>query len=93
MKNKFVIGFILLAFIYPIKSFADVEYVTVNVTGIGKNEASATRDALTEALQQISGVVMSSETQLDTVQNFVSNGNDEAYFNSEEFQQQVNQKN
>ena len=92
MKNKFIIGFILLAFIFPLKSFAEVEYTTVSVTGIGKNEADATRDALTEALKQISGVVMSSETQLDTIENFASNGNDEAYFNSEEFQQQVNQK-
>ena len=92
MNKKLLIVSILLFFIVPIKSFAEVQYITVSVTGIGKNEAAATRDALTEALQQISGVVMSSKTQLDTVENFASNGSDETYFNSEEFQQQVNQK-
>ena len=92
MKNIFIFCFIILLHLTPIKSFAEVEYITVNVTGIGKNQTLAVKDALVQGLSQVSGVVMSSETQMDTVESFASNGNDEAYFNSEEFQQQVNQK-
>ena len=92
MIKKLILASVLLFLIFPIKSFASVEYITINVTGFGKDQSSATSDALAEALAQISGVIMSSESKRKTVESFLSDGKDQNYFNSDDFQQQVNQK-
>ena len=92
MKKVFTICFLTLIYLFPIKSFADVEYITVNVIGIGKNNTIATKNALVEALSQVSGVVMSSEIQMDSVESLTSDGNDETYFNSQKFQEQLSKE-
>ena len=88
MRFSFIILIILI--ITPYKAIAEIEYITLNVDGLGKDEKSAIKDALVQALSQVSGVSIDAQTQMDTVEKFTSDGNDKDYFNSDNFQQKVN---
>ena len=74
MRFSFIILIILI--ITPYKAIAEIEYITLNVDGLGKDEKSAIKDALVQALSQVSGVSIDEQTQMDTVEKFTSDVND-----------------
>jgi len=68
----------------------EIETETREVVGMGKTLQGAITEGLLEAIGQVSGRMLETETAMRSVEAAVTDGQEEAYYASEEFQKKVN---
>ena len=82
-----------MAFVFTMSSTTwavEIETETREVTGIGKTLQVAITEGLLEAIGQVSGRMLETETAMRSVEVSVTDGPAEDYYASEEFQKKVN---
>ena len=82
-----------VAFVFTMSSTTwavEIETETREVTGIGKTLQVAITEGLLEAIGQVSGRMLETETAMRSVEVSVTDGPAEDYYASEEFQKKVN---
>lgn len=85
----FLITAIAIGATIPDKSFARFTYVTVESEGTGSSAKAAIYDAITQALGRVNGMQIASETTHAIAEASLDTKEDEAYFASEAFGQQI----
>lgn len=73
----------------PDVCFARLVYVTVESEGTGSSAKGAVYDAITQAIGQVNGMQIASETTHAIAEASVETNEDNAYFSSEAFKQQI----
>jgi curli biogenesis system outer membrane secretion channel CsgG len=73
----------------PDMCFARLSYVTVESKGTGSSAKAAIYDAITQAIGQVNGMQIASKTTHAIAEASVENKEDEAYFATEAFGQQI----
>jgi len=95
MMKKFSalsLAFILIIAMFtvvPGECFARLTYVTVESEGSGSSSKAAVYDAITQAIGRVNGMQLASQTTHAIAEASVETNEDEAYFASEAFSQQI----
>lgn len=90
--NLFRIALIMafvIAMAAPNECFARLTYVTVESEGSGSSAKAAVYDAITQAIGQVNGMQIASQTTYAIAEASVETNEDKAYFASEAFSEQI----
>ena len=88
--TRIFLSFFLLLFSVYLK--AQIETVSVNATGYGDNPESALNSALTQAIGQVNGRSMESDSLLKTTEKSTTKNDDSDYLSSRDFQESIKSK-
>jgi curli biogenesis system outer membrane secretion channel CsgG len=84
-----LIAAIAFGTVVPAACFARLTYVTVESEGSGSSSKAAVYDAITQALGKVNGMQIASQTTHAIAEASVETNEDDAYFASEAFGQQI----
>ena len=88
--TRIFLSIFLLLFSVYLK--AQIETVSVNATGYGDNPESALNSALTQAIGQVNGRSMESDSLLKTTEKSTTKNDDSDYLSSRDFQESIKSK-
>ena len=92
-KMKF---FSLLVFVFLISSktaFSNsIEYIDVKANGIGSTYTEALNNSLSNAIAQVNGRSIESQTSLKKISQYISTNKDNSYYSSKEFQKKIKEQ-